>query len=285
VFVKRHAIVQQKTGIDWSEVDVELVSGRPQKSLKPNGFESWVIEEDIIATMIDSDASHSGAYRASSEEIELEVDKSTSFAGDTRFRFEVDEAVNLKSSFYSVKVDVESFTLEGDVEYYAAPAINSSAYAIVRCNEWSDKRLMSGRAEVVSSNSYLGWYHLRVPIVGDTLDVNLGADPHVLCSRSLKAESSTVKRFAGKKQVVQTWELAVENTHSDTIKVNLADKLPKAKNSDADIEITTTTLDGGAIDSAKNEISFDVELAPLERRTVTYVLTVTYPSSMNLKNL
>lgn len=283
VFVKRHAKVQQNTGVDWTEVDVELVSGRPQKSLKPNGFESWIIEEDRSIARVDLDDSQSVAYRASSDDIEL--DKSTSFAGDTRFRFEVDEAVNLKSSSYSVKVDIENFTLEGDVEYYAVPAINSSAYAIIRCSEWSDKRLMNGRAEVVSSNSYLGWYHLRVPIVGDTLDVNLGADPHVLCSRSLKAESSTVKRFAGKNQVVQTWELAVENTHSDTTKVNLADKLPKVKNVDADIEITTTTNDGGLIDSAKNEISFDIELAPLERTTVTYVLTVTYPSSMNLKNL
>ena len=142
---------------------------------------------------------------------------------------------------------------------------------------------MNGRADVVTSNSYLGWYNLRLPIFGDTLDVNLGNDSHVMCSRELLSESSTVKRFAGKKQVVQTWELSVENSHSDTIKVNLADKLPRANNSD--IVISAVTEDGGIVDSASNEISFEFQLSPLERRTVTYVLTVTCPSSMILKNL
>ena len=136
---------------------------------------------------------------------------------------------------------------------------------------------------MVTSNTYLGWYNLLLPIVGDTLDVNLGNDPYVMCSRELLSESSTVKRFAGKKQVVQTWELSVENSHSDIISVSLEDKLPRTNNSD--IVISVVTEDGGIVHSASNEISFEFELSPFERRTVTYVLTVTYPSSMSLKNL
>lgn len=282
VFVKRQARIQQNSGLDWNGVNVELISGHPEKSLKPNGFEDWVIEESSNTIDVDR-ALSSGAISQQENNIELEYDKSISFAGDTRYRFNVEKPVNLSSSPYKKVVEVDEFVLEGDIEYYAAPAQNSSAYAIVKCSDWADKKLMNGRADVVTSNSYLGWYHLRLPIVGDTLDVNLGNDPHVMCSRELLSESSTVKRFAGKKQVVQTWELSVENSHSDTIKVNLADKLPRANNSD--IDISAVTEDGGKLDSASNEINFDFELAPLERRTVTYILTVTYPSSMNLKNL
>ena len=46
VFVKRQAQVQQKSGIDWLGVEVELLSGRPAESLMPNQFEDWVIEQD-----------------------------------------------------------------------------------------------------------------------------------------------------------------------------------------------------------------------------------------------
>ena len=282
VFVKRQARIQQNSGLDWNGVNVELISGHPEKSLKPNGFEDWVIEESSNTIDVDR-AMSSGAISQQENNIELEYDKSISFAGDTRYRFNVEKPVTLISSPYKKVVEVDEFVLEGDIEYYAAPAQNSSAYAIVKCSDWADKKLMNGRADVVTSNSYLGWYHLRLPIVGDTLNVNLGNDPHVMCSRELLSESSTVKRFAGKKQVVQTWELSVENSHSDTIKVNLADKLPRANNSD--IDISAVTEDGGELDSALNEINFDFELSPLERRTVTYILTVTYPSFMNLKNL
>ena len=282
VFVKRQASIQQNSGIVWNDVNIELISGYPEKSLKPNGFEDWVIEESSKFTNVDDEMS-SGVIVQQENGNELEYDKNISFAGDTRYKFNVEKPVNLSSSLYKKTVEVDEFVLEGDIEYYAAPAQNSSAYAIVKCSNWANKKLMNGRAAVVTSNTYLGWYNLLLPIVGDTLDVNLGNDPHVMCSRELLSESSTVKRFAGKKQVVQTWELSVENSHSATIKVNLADKLPRANNSD--IDISAVTEDGGELDSASNEINFEFELAPLERRTVTYILTVTYPSSMNLKNL
>ena len=280
VFVKRQAQVQQKSGIDWLGVEVELLSGRPAESLMPNQFEDWVIEQDApsyVRTEV--------MYGAVEEDEEIEFENSVSYAGDTKYSFELEGLVNLKSSRQSQKFEIGSFLLEGEVEYYAAPAINTSAYAMVRCSDWSDKQLMPGKANVVSSNSYLGWYQLNIPVVGDTLDVNLGNDPHVLCSRQLSAESSSSKRFGGKNEVIQTWKLAIENTHSDSIKVNLADKLPRVKNRNSDISITATSNDGGVVDSANHEIAFNIELAPLERKVVTYVLKVSYPSSMNLKNL
>ncbi|MBM56140.1 MAG: hypothetical protein CMB32_06255 [Euryarchaeota archaeon] len=280
VFVKRQAQVQQKSGIDWLGVEVELLSGRPAESLMPNQFEDWVIEQDApsyVRTEV--------MYGAVEEDEEIEFENSVSYAGDTKYSFELEGLVNLKSSRQSQKFEIGSFLLEGEVEYYAAPAINTSAYAMVRCSDWSDKQLMPGKANVVSSNSYLGWYQLNIPVVGDTLDVNLGNDPHVLCSRQLSAESSLSKRFGGKNEVIQTWKLAIENTHSDSIKVNLADKLPRVKNRNSDISITATSNDGGVVDSANHEIAFNIELAPLERKVVTYVLTVSYPSSMSLKNL
>ena len=280
VFVKRQAQVQQKSGIDWNGVEVSLLSGRPAESLMPNDFEDWIIEQDSPSYV------RAGiSYDAMEDEEVIEFDKSASFAGDTKYSFSIEGPVNLKNFGNTRKFEIGDFILEGEIEYYAAPAINSSSYAMVKCSDWADKKLMPGRANVVSSNSYLGWYHLNIPVVGDTLDVNLGNDTHVLCSRQLSAESSSSKRFGGKKEVIQTWELAIENTHSDTIKVRLADKLPRVQNRNADISISAASTDGGVVDSATNEIGFNLVLAPLERRVVTYVLTVSCPSSMSLKNL
>ena len=67
--------------------------------------------------------------------------------------------------------------------------------------------------------------------------------------------------------------------------MRLADKLPRVQNRNADISISAASTDGGVVDSATNEIGFNLVLAPLERRVVTYVLTVSCPSSMSLKNL
>ena len=286
VFVKRQARLQQKSGVDWNGVEIALLSGKPAESLKPNGFDDWVIEEiEMSSSMLQSDAAYAVRGAAEDEDEEIEFDKNVSYAGETKYSFNIDGEVNLKSSRFTKKFEIGSFILEGDVKYYAAPAINPSAYAMVSCSDWADKELMPGKANVNLSSSYLGWYNLILPVVGDTLDINLGNDPHVLCSRKLKTESSSTKRFAGKKQVVQTIELSIENTHSDSVHVDLADKLPRAKQHNSEVQISAITEYGGYVDSARNEIKFDIVLAPLERRTVTYVLTVTYPSSMKLKNL
>ena len=196
VFVKRQARLQQKSGIDWNGVEIELLSGKPAESLNPNGFDDWVIEEiEMSSSMIQSDASYvvRGAFEDEAEEIEF--DKNVSYAGETKYSFNIDGEVNLKSSRFTKKFEIGSFILEGDVKYYAAPAINPSAYAMVSCSDWADKDLMPGKANVNSSSSYLGWYNFILPVVGDTLDINLGNDPHVLCSRKLKTESSIQKRI------------------------------------------------------------------------------------------
>ena len=130
VFVKRQARIQQNSGLDWNGVNVELISGHPEKSLKPNGFEDWVIEESSNTIDVDR-AMSSGAISQQENNIELEYDKSISFAGNIRYRFNVEKPVNLSSSPYKKVVEVDEFVLEGDIEYYAAPAQNSSAYAIV----------------------------------------------------------------------------------------------------------------------------------------------------------
>ena len=54
---------------------------------------------------------------------------------------------------------------------------------------------------------------------------------------------------------------------------------------DSKVQIEVESLDGGVVDHNTSEILFKLELAPLERREVTYKLTVTYPNSVTLLNL
>ncbi|MBI49276.1 MAG: hypothetical protein CL850_03195 [Crocinitomicaceae bacterium] len=281
VNVKRQANIQQNSGIDWNYVNVKLISGDPEQSIKPNDIRDWFIEECVDMNDLVEEINPNSII-SNKDSLQLNFDKSIPNAGNIRYRFEVLKPVNLSSSLHNKSVEVDQFSLDGVVEYYASPSQNSSAYAIIKCSDWADKKLMNGRVDVVSSNKYLGWYNLRLPIMGDTLHVNLGHDPNVMCYKELLSESSTVKRFAGKKQVTQTWELTVENSHSNTVFVNLVDKLPRTNNSE--ITISALTDDSGIVDLVSNEISFDFELSPFEKRIVTYVLTVTYPGSMNLEN-
>jgi hypothetical protein len=280
VFVKRNASISQDSGVDWSGVDVVLVSGRPASSLAAEQFEDWVLESQpqaesirISAVMMDVDGA--GAR----------LDGNHSFAGNARYSFPLETPVVIGGEGHSVRVEIDDFILGGDIRYYAAPAVNAEAYANVRCADWLGNELMMGMAQVMAGNSYLGSFNLKVPTVGDTLVLPLGADPHVLCSREMKGESSSSSFFGGKREVVQTWELSVENSHTDSITVNLVDKLPRPRSLDGKIEVSAVASDSGVVNDITHEVEYLLKLAPLERRTVTLVITVRYPSSVNIDNL
>jgi hypothetical protein len=101
----------------------------------------------------------------------------------------------------------------------------------------------------------------------------------------LSEESSSSSFFGGKREVVQTWKLSVVNSHTDAITVNLVDKLPRPNSRDGKIEVSATASDGGVVNNVTHEVEYLLNLAPLEKKTVTLVITVRYPNGMKLKNL
>lgn len=285
VFVRRQAAIQQKSGINWDNVLIKLISGKPAISIAPQLIEDWILMEQ---------SNSSKAYRTiacpdfsySDYEGDITLDEITdNFVGDSRFSFHIDGNQSINGEGNTIRLEVDSFTLDGEIEYLAAPATNNSSYAIVHCGNWAEHKLMPGKAQVFSNNSYLGSFNMSVPVVGDTLKLSLGADPHVMCSRELSAEESTSRKFGGRNKVNQTWKLSVENTHSDSVSVNLVDRFPRTQSRDSKVEISVVVSEGGQADMQAHEVLFKMELGPNERRVVTYEVIITYPSSMSLKNL
>ncbi|HHZ81695.1 MAG TPA: DUF4139 domain-containing protein, partial [Flavobacteriales bacterium] len=183
------------------------------------------------------------------------------------------------------KVAIDEFELDGEVRYYAVPALNSEVYSTVRVPEFSGHKLMNGYAQVISNNSYLGNFYLSIPSIGDTLVMPLGPNPYVRCSRELVEETSTSSLLSGKRQVVSNWTLSVENSLSDSISLDLVDLTPRTRARDGAIDVSVTFSEGGRFDAANNLVTFALELGPGERRDVMITITVVYPRNSTLYGL
>ena len=119
-------------------------------SISPQVIDEWVL--------IENSNSRSKAYRTiacpdfsnSYFDGDMEMDDIVdNFAGDSRYHFDIDGNKDISGEGQTLRVEVDSFTLEGDIEYLkAAPAINNSSYAIVHCDNWAEHKLMPGRAQV-----------------------------------------------------------------------------------------------------------------------------------------
>ena len=84
--------------------------------------------------------------------------------------------------------------------------------------------------------------------------------------------------------MVQTWELKVENTHTDSVKVDLVDKLPVSRFDNSEIEISAEASDNGQVDLMNGFAVYSFGLAPLETRKVNLTVRVKYPAKRNLQS-
>ena len=284
ILVKRYASVTQLSGLDWLSVPLTLISGRPSGSLAPSPFEDWIITSTGKASLY---ASFNDKPQSSSKPVSrsyADLTQTSSYVGKSRYRFELETTSVIASDGNPTRVEIDEFPLDGDLRYFATPAINSEAYTTVRIADWSGHKFMDGKAQVIADNSYLGSFPLELPVIGDTMVISLGSTPHVLCSRELSEELSK-STFLSRKKVTSTWILKVENALHDSISVDLIDALPQSSTRDGDIEIEVSASNSGEIDLINHLVTYSLELAPGERREVSLTISVTYPRRSILRGL
>jgi len=286
ILVKRYASVAQTSGLDWLSAPLTLLSGRPSGSLAPSPFQNWILTTTsgyrmIACPSFDDDIAISSKTTSQSY---AKSPQSSSYVGKARYRFELETTSIIASDGNPTRVEIDDFPLEGDLRYFATPALNSEAYTTFRIADWSGHKLMDGKAQIIADNTYLGSFPLQLPVIGDTLVMSLGSNPHVLCSRELSEEFSK-STFLSRKNITSTWILAVENTLSDSISVDLVDALPQSSTRDGDIEIEVSASDSGEIDLLNHLVTYPLELAPGERREVSLTISVTYPRRSVLRGL
>lgn len=284
ILFKRFASVAQSSGLPWNALPLTLVSGRPSGALKPRPFGDWALSTYASSRMPSYSKSKPGklANRQMDAYYVEENQEDVSFVGKTRHRFELETSPVITGDGMPSRVEIDTFYLEGEIRYFAAPAINTEAYSTARIKDWTGKKLMDGKAQIIADNAYLGRVSLDLPVIGDTLVLSLGANPNVLCSRELSQKDSKAS-FLSRKKVVSTWVLAVENFQTDSISVDLVDAIPYAMSNDGDIEVLVEVSEGGRVDRLNHQVVFPLILAPNERKDVSVVITVTYPRNHKLK--
>ena len=296
IFVKRYALISQSSGSDWTSAPITLISGKPSGTLSPASFGDWVISakkpprstrRGVYANynMPESSSFASSAVGEQFDDSGFEISEEASFAGNSRYRFDLETSATISGDGEVEKVAIDEFELDGEVRYYAVPALNSEVYSTVRVPEFSGHKLMNGYAQVISNNSYLGNFYLSIPSIGDTLVMPLGPNPYVRCSRELVEETSSSSLLSGKRQVVSNWTLSVENSLSDSISLDLVDLTPRTRARDGAIDVSVTFSEGGRFDAANNLVTFALELGPGERRDVKITITVVYPRNSTLYGL
>tara|TARA_B100000768_G_C11282909_1_gene379779 strand:+ start:217 stop:1821 length:1605 start_codon:yes stop_codon:yes gene_type:complete len=290
ISLKRFAKVQQSTKNAWDGVPLTFTVGRPTQSLAPPEIAAQTL------TLIPSQSTHAyelapaaqnrkdGSLMQESPRLLSAEGVSTQAMGALeRYEFIPANTALVAGSGKPERIFIDEFSLSGKLAYLALPEASDEAYQLVSATNWSRQRLLPGSVNILTDGIYRGAFQMKLPTPGDTLRLPLGQDARVRCSRQRLIDQCSSTAFGGSRKTTQSFELKVENQHNRAIELSIEDRVPISNTSDIEVEVEE--LAGGKLDAATGKITWDLMMGPLEKRTIVFSYTITFPKRHALLGL
>jgi hypothetical protein len=174
-------------------------------------------------------------------------------------------------------LEVSRFELPAEYYAKAVPVLTQRVYRLAKLTNKSDFVLLPGEATVYVGSDFVGRMRLPLVAIGEPFVAGFGADPQLQVSRRLVNKSRTIQ--GGNQIFDYEFRLGLRNYRSDSIKIQLWDRLPKPKGETVAVHLVNTSAELSKepiyqrTARADNLLRWDLELPPGTTGDKTIYLT------------
>ncbi|MCG8577731.1 MAG: DUF4139 domain-containing protein [Flavobacteriales bacterium] len=293
------AHVFQNTGIDWSNVRLNLSTNNPYANKTKPVLHPWYLDyytynnrytEKDAAKKAYPGGVHKNApamdYSADESLEEKEIDALT--AKDftqlieqlISVEYAIDLPYNIKSDNKKNMVLVDAKKLDTEFMYYTIPKLDLATYLVARITDLGALNLVPGKANLFHDGGYIGETWLDPSTMNDTLDLSLGKDPNIITKRTLLKKESKEKVVGDKIVKTFAYKIELKNHKKRNIKLILQDQIPVVRNSE--IEVALLESSKGKLNEITGILNWDVKLKPSESKSFELIYTVKYEKTKNI---
>ena len=292
------AQISQRTGEDWSGVDVTLSTLRPSAGTQLPQLNPWVL--DFLPEMTkDQSRSYNSGIAMDSIQAELAApmisakpvpssikrnapmrqQQSRLISADFSAEYKVAGSISLGSGSNKRRFALNSQTLKSSIKLASAPRFDPRAMILATTNYKDDTPLLAGSMSLYRNGNFVGNTFLQQKLSGEEINLSFGEDDKVkiefLPDPDKKRKDGLL--FGKKKVVERHYKVNVNSNHSKPFEITLSDVLPVA--SDENIQVkrlgdTPTAID---VEDKKGIVSWDKTLAPKSDMKIQYGYSVSYP--------
>jgi uncharacterized protein (TIGR02231 family) len=274
--LKWEARIWQKTGLNWQNIDLVLISGHFSSRLKPPKITPWIItpRQDIFKAMETEMLSRkmpiSAGTRAFLEKTPKIMQKQGSY-----FDQYLAGKVNLASGEKKI-IALQNKQLKASYVYLIRPFFSPRAYlkASIKFNQ--TLKLPPGKARLFLENTFIGKTALQA--WGKGLVLYFGEDPQIKTSFLAHKEQGEQGIFQKDKIYTYVYELKVKNLKNQPVKVRIEDA--KIETRENQIKVTPTF----SLKPEENKEIFlwKLTLKPGEEKTLRYKYEISYPEELDI---
>ena len=198
----------------------------------------------------------------------------------TSVEFSIDMPYSVKSDSKNHVVDLTTYDVPADYEYYCVPKVDKDAFLLGYITNWEQYNLLEGEANIFFEDTYIGKSILDVRFISDTLSVSLGRDKSVSVNREKIKDLTSWKLIGNKKEESRAWKISVKNNKAQTINMVLLDQVPVPTIEELELDIKD--LSGGKRNEDTGEIKWLLKIKPMESKEVDLKYSLKYPKYQSI---
>ena len=278
--------IDQNTGEDWKNISLELSTGQPSRGTQPPKLFPWIVD-------FPKPIQHARKLRsAPMESMEMKAFASNEMAMDTQvkqtgtsYTFQIPEKQTLTAGTRKFRALITKKTFESDLAYTVIPKISQRVFLNAKLKNTSDFQFLPGQSGIYLDGSFSGRYWMKNTAPGQDLELGLGADDSIHVERKLiKKEEGGEVFFGQNERARYTFEIKLENFKDQAVKLKLKDQLPLPYHED--IKVKINRIEPKANDTDKqNFLTWNLTLAPGEKKTIILDFQVEYPKGKTISGL
>jgi hypothetical protein len=195
----------------------------------------------------------------------------------TTTEFEIKLPYTIPTDNKAYDVAMVEYEIPAEYDYTAVPKLSDNAYLVANITDWTELNLLDGAASLYFKGSYQGETYLDLKSFEDTLKLSIGRDQDIIIERKIQKDYSSKKLINTINKEEKAWEIQIKNNKDKAIKLTLEDQFPVSKNEEIKVELTESS--GATIDAETGKLSWNISLAPKEKRSLIFKYSVKYPKN------
>jgi len=303
------AVIQQKTGEKWSDVELKLSTAKPHISAIKPELSPWYLnfyepfDDSIVEGIYDEEKKlKKSKKRASAPMRSVKLDKmlmkemmppekpkAKIESGATSVVFAIQGTNSIIDNNEEHKVCITNFNFDAVFQYVAVPKITPFAYLNIKVKNNSDYPMLAGNANVFLDNNYVTNTRLNLVAPNEEFQNSLGIDEgisveHKLINRLGKDEGI----FSKKNKVTYEYKIIVKNKKKSTEKIQIQDQIPISQHDDIKIELITPKYKDDTDEIKINEfqyIEWNYEIEENKEIIIPLKFSIEYPRDETIEGI
>lgn len=284
----QQGVVRQRTGEDWSDVELILSTARPGLGTRPPDLQTWWIdyfEPRPLAAAPEARVLMKQEPRAAATQQEQDVPaglvEADTVAGEFAAEYRIPGRSSVTADSSERRVAIATHQMAARMAVRAVPRIDAAAYLTAEATFAGAAPLLPGAMLLFRDGAFIGNARLDMLRPDETARLSFGIDDKVRIRHSLLTGQTSQQGILNRdRRVERKYRTIVENLHRQPIRVAILDNLPVSRQDTIHVDLLADATTPGFtrdFDGRTGVLVWEADYQPGEKRNIDLGYAVSFP--------